>query len=505
MKHLISREDYINEYFHVSVEITNDNELYEGLLNTVFGGLKMLLKKDWEGIRCKNPTVLSYLKDIDKNLSGYTMTKMQFYSECNNIRQNIADYFNDILDYKLLQIEKAENIDKFVDKEEKEIEENTNKNSVSKLLNLKDDTLLDSIKKYKENISISCKKSPKLREYADQMLNSVVVFVNDIVIKELENKGVSKEKLEKKRKKNEEEQNRIKEIQDKMNELAQKASDDAIKKLSKKRDEAMIKIGVSPIGAMSGDKSVETISKQFKNMMSEFDGVKLNESASLPKGLEKILMSDTYIGIKQSFEEIDMDFSENDGESIKNKLLLKVILNKINTVYGRIFDNKNIFKEVPSASVQAMMIGLCNAVIYGFVGNKFKISDDRLSILTRCAIDSDATIGFNLPLIDPKKPDNGNFFVGVMNQFKNDDISSKEIEDVIKNFNKKELKQVAKNDNLKIKDVSQFTKDFSSIIMKDFRQNITKLFDIIVKKANEIKDAAEKEREGEASRLKEES
>ena len=41
--------------------------------------------------------------------------------------------------------------------------------------------------------------------------------------------------------------------------------------------------------------------------------------------------------------------------------------------------------------------------------------------------------------------------------------------------------------------------------MKDFRQNITKLFDIIVKKANEIKDAAEKEREGEARRLKEES
>jgi hypothetical protein len=337
------------------------------------------------------------------------------------------------------------------------------------------------------------------------MLNSVVVFVNDIVIKELENKGVSKEKLDKKRKKNEEEQNRIEEVRKKMDELAQKAGEDAIKKLSKERDDAMRKIGVSPIGAMSGDKSVETISKQFKNMMSEFDGVKLNESVSLPKGLEKILMSDTYIGIKQSFEEIDMDFSENDGESIKNKLLLKVILNKINTVYGKIFDNKNIFKEVPSASVQAMMIGLCNAVIYGFVGDKFKISDDRLSILTKCAIDSDATIGFNLPLIDPKKPDNGNFFVGIMNQFKNEDISSKEIEDAIKNFNKKELKQVAKNDNLKIKDVSQFTKDFSSIIMKDFRQNITKLFDIIVKKANEIKDAAEKEREGEASRLKEES
>ena len=84
-------------------------------------------------------------------------------------------------------------------------------------------------------------------------------------------------------------------------------------------------------------------------------------------------------------------------------------------------------------------------------------------------------------------------------------IMDDEIEDAIKSFSKKELKQVAKNDNLKIKDVSQFSKDFSSIIMKDFRQNITKLFDIIVKKANEIKDAAEKEREDEAKRLKEKS
>ena len=136
MKHLINREDYIKEYLRINRsvnniienEIENENELYEGLLSSLFGGLKMLFKKDWENIKCKNPSVLEHLKDIDKKLAGYTMMKMQYSSECQNIRQNIADYFNDILEYKLLQIEKEENADKFIEKENTEKEENTENN-----------------------------------------------------------------------------------------------------------------------------------------------------------------------------------------------------------------------------------------------------------------------------------------------------------------------------------------------------------------------------------------
>ena len=64
--------------------------------------------------------------------------------------------------------------------------------------------------------------------------------------------------------------------------------------------------------------------------------------------------------------------------------------------------------------------------------------------MTKCAIDSDATIGFNLPLIDPKKPDNGNFFVSIMNQFKNTNISTKEAEDALKTMNKKDLEAIVK-------------------------------------------------------------
>ena len=544
MKHLINREDYIKEYLRIcnyidnveNVDNKNENELYEGLLSSLFGGLKMLFKKDWANIKCKNPSVLEHLKDIDKKLAGYTMVKMQYSSECQNIRQNIADYFNDILEYKLLQVEKEENADKFFEKENTEKEENTETNKVARMLNLKDKTLLDSLKKYKENISTACKANPKLREYADQMLNSVVTFVNDVVLAELEKKGADKAKIEDERKKNEERQKELDEIIKKMDEEAKKAGEEAMKKLAKERDDAMRSLGVKPIGAMDGDKSVDTIVKQFADMIGEFNDGKINESA-LPTGYSEVLRSDTYIGIQKSLEELDWNFSENEknvGKEFYDKFLIRVILNKINTVFEVIANSKDMFKGVPSVSVQAMMVALSNAVIYGFMGDKFNIegNDSRLSLLTKCAIDSDATIGFNLPLIDPKKPDNGNFFVSIMNQFKGTDISSDEVEEAVKSMSKEEIEVIEKEwsgdkeesnveddnneetntDDKKTekvtadpKDQSEFAKQFGPMVMKDFRQNMTKLFDIIVKKADKLKEDAQKEREAEAAKAQQKS
>lgn len=493
MRHLINREEYIKEYLRINSNIENENELYEGLLSTVFGGLKMLFKKDWENINCKNPSILEQLKEIDKSLSGYTMVKMEFSNECNNIRQNIADYYNDILDYKLLQLEKEENAEKFLEKEKMDSESGEKNedrvDSVGKILNIKDKTLLDSLKKYTENINTNSSKSPKLKEYANQMLNAVVVIVNDIILKELEKKGVDKAKLEEKRKKLEEEKRHLEEVRKKMDEEAKKAGEDALKKLSDERDNAMKKLGINPIGPMDGSKSIDMISKQFGDMLKEFNDQKVNESA-LPSGYENVFKSDTYIGIQKSLEDLKMEFNgeENTDDEVYNKFLIKVILNKVNTVFKVILKNKDLFKGVPSASVQAMMVSLTNAIIYGFVGGeKFNIEKDnaRLSLMTKCAIDSDATIGFNLPLIDPKKPDNGNFFVSIMNQFKNTDVSSKELESVLETMSDDDKKNID-----------------SSKIMKDFRQNMSKLFDIIAKKAKKIKDKAEKDRKAEAAKIK---
>lgn len=524
MKHLLSREDYIVEYLRVSRNIEQDDELNEGLLGALFGGFKMLFKKEWSNIKCKNPSVLPHLQDIDKSLGGYTMTKMQFSGECQTIRQNVANYFSDIIEFKLKQLEETGDPNKYLEKEKKEKEkldkEKPDGQSVEEEIGIRDKTMLDTLKKYKENIKVACSKSPKLREWADQMLNSVEIFVNDIIIAELDKKGVEKEKLEKEKKELEEKKKKLDDIRKKMDEETKKAGEEVLKKLSKERDDAMRSLGVTPIGTMDGDKSVETIAKQFSDMIGEFNNMKLNEG-NLPTGYEDILKSDTYVGVANSLKELDWDIEGDKENVLLDKFLMRVILNKINTVFDVVVKSKDMFKGVPSASVQAMMVALSNAIIYGFKGDEFKIEQnkERLSLITKCAIDSDATIGFNLPLIDPNKPENGNFFVSIMNQFKSSDISAKEVEDAMKTMSAKELKMIEKiygenkeDDDKKEEEPSadskgaqEFIKSFGPDIMKAFRQNMTKLFDMVVQNAKKLKEDAEKQREAEAQKAQQES
>ena len=528
MKNLINREDYIKEYLRINRNVENGNELYESLLSTVFGGLNMLFKRDWANIKCKNQSVLTYLKEIDKTLTGYTMVKMEFSNECKTIRQNIADYFNDILDYKLKQLEKEEDPNKFLNSLN---DENKDAKGVAKKLNLADKILLDTLDKYKSNIKIACKQSPKLREYADQMLNCVEIFINSVILDELEKKGADKEKVNDKKKKLEEQSKQQEKERQENNNEAKKETEEAVKKLSKERDAAITALEANLIPNNTGGvKTAEKIANEFSKMIDVIN--QLNESA-LPKSYIDSFNKTkgaSYIGIQKSLEEINWNFTgdkkETSGEGVLDKFFIKVILNKINTTFEVVMNNKDFFKGVPAASVQAMMIALSNAIIYGFVGESFKIENNeaRLSLLTKCAIDSDATIGFNLPPLDDKKPEDGNFFVGIMNKFKSEDISQKEIEKIIDTISEEECKTLldewnAKNnkeeeesenkssDSIKIHldTKEKFIKDFGYEIMKDFKNNMTKLFDSIVKKAEILKKEAQKKRDDEAAKAQQES
>ena len=156
------------------------------------------------------------------------------------------------------------------------------------------------------------------------------------------------------------------------------------------------------------------------------------------------------------------------------------------------------------------MVALSNAIIYGFVGDKYDINkNERISLLTKCAIDSDATIGFNLPLIDIKKPENGNFFVSIMNEFRNVDIK-KEVDAVVQSTSKEEKililkawKKYKKDES--ISDILKEFEEWSNSKMKEFRTNMTNLTDTILKKAKEIKEDAEKTRKAEAEKTQQES
>jgi histone H3/H4 len=79
-----------------------------------------------------------------------------------------------------------------------------------------------------------------------------------------------------------------------------------------------------------------------------------------------------------------------------------------------------------------------------------------------------------------------------MNQFKSDNISSKEVDDAIKSITEKEVEEMANNEYNEFKNVNDFSKKFSADIMKFFRQNMTELFDKIIEKANKIKETKSK-------------
>jgi hypothetical protein len=506
MRHLINRDEYIKEYLRIvnqelitnnSNQVESENELYEGLLGTLFGGLKMLLKKDWANIKCKNPSVLKYLQEIDKSLGGYTMMKMQFSGECTTIRQNLADYFNDILDYKLAQIEKEEDPNKFLKKEKKEKEENKEAKGVAKNLNLKDKTLLDSLDKYKSNINTACKPSPKLREYADMMLNSIEIFVNGVILAELEKKGVDKKKLEEKNKENEENKRKMEEENNKKNEESRKAEEEAMKKLNDERDRLIKSIGGTLIGSMSGDKAVTTIASAFDDIVSKINSEEVNES-KVPIDIGAWIENDTYIGIKNIFECFDWSSSKID------KLNARIILNKINDEFKEIDGNKSIYTDVPSTSIQAMMIAISFLVVYGIKGAKYISGkgDDILSLISKCAIDSDATIGFSLPLIDIKKTEQGNVFVSILYKLRDTKIDVKYLEEITKSMSEKEKKSLAKNHD---GDFSAFLKSKSGKLTTLINQHISKLSQSALELAKKIKEDAKKKREADAAKAQQES
>ena len=160
-----------------------------------------------------------------------------------------------------------------------------------------------------------------------------------------------------------------------------------------------------------------------------------------------------------------------------------------------------------------MMVALSNAIIYGFVGDeKFNIKGNTnvLELLTKCAIDSDATIGFNLPLLDAKKPENGNLFVSIMNQFRESEVNPDEIKNIVDATSEKERILVLKafkkykKDNGDKENLEIF-KDWAKGKMDDFKKNMVDLFKKIQDKATKIKEKAKKDREAEAAKAQQKS
>ena len=120
--------------------------------------------------------------------------------------------------------------------------------------------------------------------------------------------------------------------------------------------------------------------------------------------------------------------------------------------------NKDLdkFKEVPAQSVQAMCIAV-NAFVKICIFGDEKY-DNLLPIMTKCAIVSDGTVSYNLPLNDQEGDKLGNYFTdtvgAIVNDIKKDpekyDVPDEFVDNADKLFQRivsgaKKLKEVSDN------------------------------------------------------------
>ena len=70
------------------------NSMNEGILDF----FKTVFKQEWKSIKSKSSVIKQKLEKIDQGLSGFSLMKLKNSSKCNDIRQAICDFANDLLD-----------------------------------------------------------------------------------------------------------------------------------------------------------------------------------------------------------------------------------------------------------------------------------------------------------------------------------------------------------------------------------------------------------------------
>lgn len=486
--HILSRNNYINEIYNIS---SNDN-VNEGL----FDFFKTILKVEWKGIKSKNSNILKRLEESDDNLRGFTLVKLKKSSDCTMIRQTLVDFANTLWEFKLKELEDGKKLQKLLmgirDKESVSSSDTEKMKSLSsssnflKSFDIKNTTLLNKLQNYEKKINDICQGDPDLTRWSSLLKNEIRNIINDMIIDEYEKnaKDTEKEKIKEKEKIIQTQQEEEKKKIEKENNELQKKQDDMIKQIEKERGDVLSKTGVHVIKGQNGDKVFNTLTTAFTDIKK---GLNIKEGAQYSfeniieesdvnndkkeeqkeqkrlKKIQDILGSDVYFGLKDLTKIKDI-----------NSKLIKKIIKEINVVFNvvsEITDNGKKLQDVPSDAVQSMYVGLSEVIEHAMTDGK--LDNEITQLLARCAIDSDKTLGYGLPLVDEKKPKEGNLFVAITNKL----INAKDEAGVF--GNDKEL-------------------------LNKFKQNMSKMFNDISNQAKKLKDEREKQDEQEFKKVNQE-
>ena len=407
MDKILKRDDFI--ILMEQKEYENLVSVNEGLLKNLFGVVKNLFKKDWATIKGDSQIIRVY-KELDDNLSGFTMMKLSKKGECNQIRQELVDFACDWYDLKM----------------NKAKEDGTDPKP-AKSMKFKNDTLRENIEHLNKKIRDIAGKDEQMIKWAETLRDDMKIVINRSILEDIKDEEAKKEleaKIAEETKKQEE-----------INKVMEKWQNDQLKEIQTEREKLISDAQATPITEGSGDKAIGSLEDDYKN-------TKTNDEPDVKK-----ISKDELLGLKSIFTKDDLN-GNKDSISKTYKIL--------DSFYDSLNKDLDKFKEVPAQSVQAMCIAV-NAFVKICIFGDEKY-DNLLPIMTKCAIVSDGTVSYNLPLNDQEGDKLGNYFTdtvgAIVNDIKKDpekyDVPDEFVDNADKLFQRivsgaKKLKEVSDN------------------------------------------------------------
>ena len=372
MDKILKRDDFI--ILMEQKEYENLVSVNEGLLKNLFGVVKNLFKKDWATIKGDSQIIRVY-KELDDNLSGFTMMKMSKKGECNKIRQELVDFACDWYDLKM----------------NKAKEDGTDPKP-AKSMKFKNDTLRENIESMEKRIKDIAKDDEQMLKWANTLKEGMKTVINRSILEDMKDEEAKKDleaKIAEDMKKQEE-----------INKVMEKWQNDQHKEIQTEREKLISNTKSTPIDAnLSGDKAIQNFYDEFDKIKNDRKNAKVSKKNTFDP-----LRKDTMLGFQSIFTD----------EDFKNKLF-KTTYTILDVFYSSLNKNDVIkkFQEVPSQSVQAMCISI-NSFVKSSVYGDDSYKNTTLPLMAKCAVISDGIVSYNLPLNGKTGDDAGNYFTDIV-------------------------------------------------------------------------------------------
>ena len=370
MDKILKRDEFVKAVYEPLEEQKKYDELVavnEGLLKTLFGMAKNLFKKDWDTIK-GDPGIIKVYKELDDSLTGFSTMKLAKKGECNKIRQELVDF---ACDWYEMKMNKAK--------------ENDVDPTPARSMKFKNDTLRENLENVERKIKEIAGDDEQMLKWADTLKKDMKLVINRSIYEEVKDEETRK-KLEKQNAEDARKQETI-------NKEMEKFQNEQLKEIQQDRERLISDLEASPMKPddLLGDKAIQNLSGEFDKIRKAKDN------------RTRLIQKDEVLGFKSIFKDVDFESAE-----------FKKTYKMLDSFYTALNDNEVMqkFTETPGQSVQAMCIA-----VSAFVKNCVFGDTDygkALPLMAKCAVISDGTVSYNLPLNGKEGDEAGNYFTDIV-------------------------------------------------------------------------------------------